>query len=202
MYLDLSRPINEQTPVFPGDPTIKIEPAGIFQNDGYSDHLVSIGTHVGTHIDAPAHMLDGGKTLDQIPIENFIGRGIYIELKNKVFDIDDVRAAGIEEGDIVLFNTGMDTNYNEPSYFEDYPSVSEEIAHYLVGKQVKMVGFDMCSPDHKPFPVHKILLGNEVLIIENLTNLGQLATKEFTIYALPLSLQLDGAPIRVVANID
>ena len=65
-FIDLSVVVNEETPVYPGDPPIKIQPAGVFAKDGYNDHLVSIGTHVGTHMDAPLHMIDGGKTLDQI----------------------------------------------------------------------------------------------------------------------------------------
>jgi len=64
-----------------------------------------------------------------------------------------------------------------------------------------MVGLDMCSPDRPPFPVHKILLGGEILIIENLTNMEALEGKNFTIYAFPIKLQIDGAPVRVVAEV-
>lgn len=199
--IDLSVSINERTPVYPGDHKTKIEPAGVFEKDGYNDHYVSIGTHVGTHIDAPLHMVDGGKTLDQIPIEQFVGRGKLIEVENKTFDLEAVQEAGIKEGDIVLFHTGMIESYLKETYFEEYPEIPVEIAKYLIEKKVKMVGMDMCSPDHPPFKIHRILLGAGVLIIENLTNLAELVGKEFTVYALPVKLQLDGASARVIAQL-
>ena len=202
MYIDLSVPINNKTPIYPGDPETKIEPAGVLERDGYADSYVSIGTHVGTHVDAPTHMVAGGKTLDQIPVEQFIGRGRYVKVENKTFDLIVVQEAGVQAGDIVLFDTGLAVNYHEASYFEDYPALPEDIANYLVETNVKMVGFDMCSPDHEPYPIHKILLGGNVLIIENLTNLEQLAGKDFTIYALPVNLQIDGAPARVIAVVN
>ncbi len=199
--VDLSVALSEQTPIYPGDPETKIIPAGIFEKDGYNDHYISVGTHVGTHIDAPLHMLAEGKTLDQFPIEHFVGRGRLIEVENNTFDLEKVKQADIEEGDIVLFHTGMSDIYRKPEYLEDYPEIPGEIADYLVEKKIKIVGVDMCSPDYPPYKTHKILLSGDVLIIENLTNLAELAGKEFTIYALPVKLELDAAPARVIAQI-
>lgn len=202
MFVDLSVPLNSQTPVFPGDPATQLEPAGDIEKDGYTDHRLSIATHTGTHIDAPWHMDAGGKTLDQFSVERFAGRGRLIEVQDSTFSFDAVKQAGLQTGDIVLFHTGWNNRYHETAYFEDYPALPEDIAHYLVKKQVSMVGFDMCGPDHEPFPVHKILLGGNVLILENLTNLDKLASKNFTIYALPIKLNVDGAPARVIAQIE
>ena len=199
MFIDLTVELNEQTPIYPGDPATKIIPAGVFDKNGYNDHYVSVGTHVGTHIDAPLHMLGGGKTLDQFPIEQFVGPGKLIEVKNKTFDLEKIKQADIQEGDIVLFSTGLGDIYHEVESLEDYTEIPAEIADYLVEKKVKMAGMDMCSPDHPPYNTHKILLAGGVLIIENLTNLAQLARKEFTVYALPIKLQLDAAPARVIA---
>ena len=70
-----------------------------------------------------------------------------------------------------------------------------------VEKKIKMLGVDMCSPDHSPFPIHKILLANNILILENLTNLSDLENKEFKVHAFPIKLQIDGSPVRVVAEI-
>src|ERR1019366_8206420 len=139
------------------------------EHDGFTDHYVSIGTHVGTHIDAPLHMIAYGKSLNEIPIDNFIGRGRYIKVDNNTFNIEAVKNAGIQPGDIVLFHTGMNSQYHEATYFEDYPTIPEELAAYLVDNKVKMIGMDMCSPDHEPYTIHKILLSGGVLIIENLT---------------------------------
>jgi kynurenine formamidase len=200
MLIDLSVALNEQTPIYPGDPATKIEPAGVLAKDGYTDHYVSIGTHVGTHIDAPMHMLDDGKSLDQISLERFVGQGRLIKVTDNGFN--ELKAAGIKEGDIVLLCTGMSDKYQDSVYFEDYPAMSEEAAKYLVDAKVKMVGVDACSVDNQEgFPIHKILLAGGVLIIENLTKLNLLDDKNFTVYALPIKLQIDGAPARVIAEI-
>ncbi|HEX5456054.1 MAG TPA: cyclase family protein [Candidatus Saccharimonadales bacterium] len=199
--VDLSVPVSENTPVYPGDPKTVIKPAGTFDKDGYNDHLVSIGTHVGTHIDSPFHMLADGKKLDDIPIEQFIGRGCYVNAENG-FDLAAIKEIDIQKGDIVLFHTGIVSRYQESSYYEDYPDIPEDVARYLVGKKIKMIGMDMSGPDHPPHNIHKILLGGGILIIENLTNLDKLAGRNFTVYALPIKLNLDGAPARVIAQLD
>lgn len=201
MYIDLTVLLSEETPVYPGDPKTVIKPAGILAKDGFSDHYLCVGTHVGTHIDAPMHMLADGMSLDKFTVDCFIGEGKYIEVVDGSFDV--VKAAGIMPGDIVLFRTGMSNKYYEPAYFEDYPAMSEETAQFLVEASVKMVGVDACSVDNQAgFPVHKILLAGGVLIIENLTNLRQLKNKNFTIYALPMSLTIEAAPARVIAVLD
>lgn len=200
MLIDLSVPLNEQTPVYPGDPATEIRPAGILDKDGFQDHYLCCGTHVGTHMDAPSHMIEGGKNLDEIPIERFSGEAVCIEITGE-FKLDVVRAADIRPHDFVFFYTGMSERYHESAYLEEYPHITEDIAHFLVNKKVNLVGVDMCSPDGAPFPVHKILLGSEVLIIENLTNLAQLVGKRFKVYAFPVKLELDAAPLRVVAEL-
>lgn len=200
MLIDLSVAINEQTPIYPGDPKTKIEPAGVLARDGYCDHYFSMGTHVGTHIDAPMHMLEDGTSLDQIPVEQFVGNGKCVTVANS--DFTGVKALDIKEGDIILFHTGMGNRYQDSAYFKDYPAMSERTAQYLVESKVKMVGVDACSVDNQEnFPIHKILLAGGVLIIENLTNLDKLTDKQFTVYALPIKLQVDGAPARVVAQV-
>lgn len=199
--VDLSVSINEQTPIYPGDPDTKIAAAGKLAKDGYNDHYVSMGTHVGTHIDAPLHMIEDGASLDTILVEKFVGRGRLVEVKDNSFD--SVKQADIQADDIVLFHTGMSDNYHDQAYFEEYPAMSEQVAKYLVDSKVKMVGVDACSVDNQDgFPIHKILLAGQVLIIENLTNLGALPGQDFTVYALPIKLQIDGAPARVVATIN
>ncbi|MBI2036345.1 cyclase family protein [Candidatus Microgenomates bacterium] len=200
--IDLSVSLNEDTPVYPGDPKTKIEPMGVFNKDGYEDSYVCIGTHVGTHIDAPRHMVKGGKSLDKITIDRFAGRGVYIKVSDKKFDLEQIKKADIQKGDIVLFHTGMSAIYYQTEYYNDYPAITEDIANFLIKKKVKMIGVDMCSPDYEPFPVHRILLKNDILIIENLTNLKELRGKEFRVYALPIKLQIDGAPARVVAELN
>jgi kynurenine formamidase len=200
--IDLSVSLNEQTPVYPGDPPTKIEPAGTIQESGFRDSYISFDTHLGTHIDAPAHVLTDGQSLEKFPLERLIGRGRSISIKNKVFDLEDIKQQDIQADDIVLFHTGMSNEYLKPAYFDDYPKIPDTVANYLVACGVKMVGVDMCSVDHDQPIIHKIFLSAGVLIIENLTNLASLSGKQFTVYALPLKFALDGSPARVIAQIE
>lgn len=200
-HIDLSLPINENTPTYSGDPKAEIIPAGILEKDGWQDHKLVFGNHTSTHIDAPSHMIAGGKNLNDFPIEKFTGRGVYLDCK-KGFNLEEVKEANLQEDDIVLFHTGASDLYRQPAYFENYTVLTEELANYLIEKGVKMVGLDTCSADNeRSFPIHKILLGHDILIIENLTNLSGLKGKNFRVYALPLNLQIDGAPVRVVAEV-
>src|SRR3989344_3983533 len=135
MLVDLSVALNEKTPIYPGDPKTKIKISAVLEKDGYHDHYVSVGTHVGTHIDAPSHMIAGGKNLDEIPIDHFTGRGVYIDAR-KDFNFVEIELMDIMEDDIVLFHTGMSDKYHQADYFDNYPFMSEEIANYLIIKKV------------------------------------------------------------------
>lgn len=200
MVIDLTVLLNENTPIFPGDKETLIEQFGDYSTHGCKDHYIHMGNHVGTHMDAPQHMIPGGKTLDQFPIDKFVGKGRLIDLTDGNFE--KVKHLEIFEGEIVLFRTDASKRYYEKSYFEDFPLMSEEIAEFIVSKKPKMIGLDAGSVDNTvEAPIHKILLGGEVLIIENLTNLSQLEGKEFEVYALPLNVALDGSPSRVVAKL-
>jgi arylformamidase len=198
--IDLSILINEDTPLYPGDAAPKFEKAGDLEKDGFQDCYVSFNNHIGTHIDAPSHMFKDGKNLSEIPLENFAGRGVCIKVEDNKFDLEKVKNADIQKGDIVLFHTGMSDRLFETDYYKDFPQMPEEIAQYLVGKKVKMVGVDVGGIDHD-FSLHRLLLKKEILIMENLTNLKELGGKEFKVYAFPIKLQIDGAPVRVVAEI-
>lgn len=200
--IDLSVKLDEDTPVYPGDPATRITPAGVLEKDGFQDSNVSFGTHIGTHIDAPAHMLKGGRTLETYDIDHFIAPGRYVDARDMTLGLENAKNAGIQPGDIVLLHTGMSDRYTEPGYFDKYPAIPEELVDYLVAQQVKMVGVDMCSVDHETFIVHKALLAKDILIIENLVNLDKLTGKNFKVYALPVKLALDGAPARVIAEIE
>jgi kynurenine formamidase len=88
-------------------------------------------------------------------------------------------------------------------YYRSYPAISEATAWHLVKKGVKIIGMDSPSPDYAPFNIHKILLNNNILIIENLTNLSALLPyREFELLAFPLKIEADSSPLRVVARID
>jgi len=200
-YVDLSVPLNESTPVYPGDPTFQAETAGVLNADGWNDHKLTLATHIGTHIDAPFHMIKDGKTLDKFPLETFIGQGVVIDVRDG-FNTVEIADHRLSPGMIVLFHTGWSERSQDPAYYTAFEPVPMAIADWLVEQKVKMVGFDMSGPDMPPFPIHKRLLDNDILIMENLTNLASLPPQGFYIYALPLNLALDGAPARVIAVLD
>lgn len=201
-YIDLTHEISQNMPIYPGDPQTKIRRNATVEKDGFTDHYLSMGTHAGTHIDAPSHMLEKGKGLNQFPLKKFTGRGVYIKITNGKFDLRKIKTLDIKKNDVVLFHTGMSDSYERPEYFSVYPAIPQDVANYLITKEINIVGVDSCSVDHDEFHAHKLFLKNDILIIENLTNLSSLEGKQFTVSAFPLNLQLDGSPIRVVAQID
>jgi kynurenine formamidase len=203
MYIDLSMPVSEKTVVFPGDALPIFEPAGTFSEAGFVDHILHINNHLGTHIDAPGHMAENGKMLEEYEIGRFICDGICIDArKNDHLDAELIANIDVPAGMAVLFYTGCGDRFEERSYATDYPSIDSELAMLLIKKAVSIVGVDMISFDHdSPFPIHKALLENDTLLIENLTNLGQVVGKKFKLYALPVNFKLEAAPARVVAEV-
>lgn len=197
MILDLTHQLGPNTPVYPGDPSPRITQLNNVGSDGFTDHSFTLGTHVGTHIDAPAHMIPGGKNLSQYPPSRFVGRGIIVDVTTE-FTLSALKSAHVQPGDIVVLRTGLSQHFRDPDYFTNSPAIPEYIAKHLVAQRVSMVGIDMGTVDRPPFPIHKILLDGDVLIIENLTNLERLP-EVCTIIALPLNLALDGSPCRVIA---
>jgi len=190
-------------PVYPGDPTARIVQNNHVTKDGFTSHTITIGTHIGTHIDAPAHMIANGKNIFDYPVEHFIGNGVLIDARNKKkIDLELLDQVPLQENDIVLLYTQRDTMFNTTEYFTDYPEITTNFAQKLVDAKVKIVGMDQASPDYKPFATHKLLLKNNILIIENLTNLNKLIGKQFTILALPLNIKAEAGPVRVVAQVN
>ncbi len=200
--IDLTHTVNAQTPVYPGDPAVEIVASGDIEKDGFADHKVTFGTHVGTHIDAPAHMIIDGKKLSDIMLRRFVVPAVCIDV-TEGFDADVIAATGVEEGGAVLFYTGMSQYFVKPSYWEKHQVMDQACIKALVSKKVGLIGVDAGSVDNQEdFPVHKALLGSDILIIENLApTVQELVGKHFELIALPLKLEFDGAPARVVARV-
>lgn len=201
-FIDLTHTFNQNMPVYPGDPKPEIRHIAHISEHGYNDFEITTGMHVGTHIDAPFHMLANGKQLHEYPVDHFVGKGHVIDARDRAIDAELLNEKNISKGDIVLVLTGFSAKYNSPEYFESYPEIGESFAKKLIELGVSMVGMDMCSPDRPPFAIHKLLLKHDVLIIENLTNLEKLLEcKTFNIIALPAKFHADAAPARVIAQL-
>ena len=194
---DLTMPIDERTPTFPGDPKQEIKQIATINKQGWNEKRLTFNSHFSTHIDAPFHMLADGKKLTDFPIEAFIGEAIVIDAGNMA-EIEPCLDA-VKPGYIVFFYTGHIRKAYSGDFFKDNPVIAKTTAQKLVEKKIKIVGLDSFTPDNAPFEVHKLFFRHSIMIVENLANLDKLVGRRFTCYILPLKIQdADGAPCRIV----
>jgi kynurenine formamidase len=208
--IDLSHFISNDMPVYPDTHSPVIQVANTIEKNGYAEKVISMSTHTGTHIDAPAHMIKGSKTLDMFGIDHFIGEGKVIDLsgkEKKLIETEDLadEMDGIEKIDFLLFYTGWSRFWGDEKYFRDYPVLSENLVKSLTGYKLKGIGFDIISIDPvgvSEFRNHMTVFGKNMIIIENLKNLETLIGKVFTFFCLPLKIEdSDGSPVRACAII-
>jgi kynurenine formamidase len=200
-FIDLTHTIANRMQVYPGEDPPMLYQSHIIDFDGYSNFQITMGMHIGTHIDGPLHMVQDPTMVSDVPLESLIGKGCIIDISNiENFSDYNLVKEKAEGCSILLFYTGYGAYFNTLKYVTDYPVIDEKVAQTIVDIGIKMIGIDTFSPDEPPYNTHKILLSNKVLIAENLTNLDQLLpVKEFTILALPLKIKADSAPARIIA---
>jgi arylformamidase len=189
---------------YPGNPAYEISPVDrIADGDGANNSRLVMGTHTGTHVDAPLHFFDGRPGVEAMPLELLIGRARVIDLPHRGGITEQhLAAAGLREDLRVLLRTPNSALWNTTDGFHtDYTYLTEGGAKFLVGQGVKVVGVDYLSVEQyqKPgAPAHKALLGNGIIIIEGL-NLSEADAGQYEMYCLPLKIANgDGAPARVV----
>lgn len=210
--IDLSWPITDGMPVFPGDPAPSVRRIMTAESDGAAVSLLTLGSHTGTHMDAPAHMAAGGKTLDEFPGESFFGLARVADVTKRAgrkIEIADITASRRDIGsvDFLLLYTGWSAKWGDESYMGGGAALSEDAARWLASLKLKGVGVDAASldePGGETYPIHKILLESGLLIIENMRNLELLAAcGPFCLAALPLPFEnADGAPVRAAAVLE
>jgi arylformamidase len=209
--IDLTLTISKSTPNFPGSPKSQFIPWSTLKEDGYNLELLFLSSHTGTHLDAPYHFAKNGAKIHQIPLDRLLGSGILIKIKegkNQVITKNDLilferKNGNIQKHSSIIFHTEWQKNLNSDSYFINNPGLSESAAKYLVSKEINLVGIDSPSIDlgiNRTFIVHKILAKNNILIVENLTNLNKISSKQFDFIILPLKLKnTTGSPVRAIA---
>ena len=205
-YIDLTHDIHEKMPVFPGMSLPKLERPFLVNTHGYAETSINFLSHTGTHMDAPAHMLEYGKTLDSYEVSSFIGNALVINVQTKLaIELIDVRVIENEPTNIdyLLLCTGWSNFWGNDAYFSGFPVLSQEAAKWLANREIKGIGLDCISADaseSRDFPIHHILLEKNKLIVENLKNLSQLIGRTFMFSTLPLKFaNSDGSPVRAVA---
>lgn len=205
---DLTQIISPNMPVFPGDEKPFLKRKAILEKDGFREMEISLSTHTGTHIDAPAHILENGPFLDNMNVGHFIGKAVIIDfskMDETLIETDFLKSheERIKTVDFVVIKTGWSRYWGEESYYSGFPSLSEEAAEWLAEFNLKGVGIDAISIDDiesTTLRVHKKLLSKNIIIIENMTNLDSVCEDEFLLSVMPLKVEnADGSPVRAVS---
>ena len=213
-FIDLTLPVSEKIPTFPGSPQpIFIQWENI-KDDGYNLELLFLSSHTGTHLDAPYHFLEKGKKIHEISLKRLIINAILVKIRKREdqpitkTDIQkfEKKHGKIPNGSTVIFWTGWQKMIKNGSYFVKNPGLSVTAAKYLISKKTNLVGIDSPSIDlgkEKRFLVHHLFAKNDVLIVENLANLDKIKSWKFQLAVLPIKLKnATGAPVRAVGIID
>lgn len=215
--IDLTMTIQEgmQTFATHWHPFVEITQLGRHGIEDRETRKITLGTHTGTHIDAPRHFIENGITVENIPLDDLVGPATLIdfsylpefheiskeELVSKLVNKDKTR---------IVFRFDWDKHINTNIYYKNHPYFSEEACSWLVENHCKLIALDTPQPDNpkngrgaeKDAPNHKILLGNNVKIVEYLVNLKEIPVDYFWLTVAPLKLKDgDGAPVRCFAAI-
>ena len=212
--LDLTLTISDKIPTFPGSPKPNFIQWENLKDDGYNLELLFLSSHTGTHLDAPYHFLENGLKIHEINPKRLIREAILIRSRkkaNQAITKNDIQKFEKKYGKIpnnstVVFWTGWQKTLHNDSYFNENPGLSEAAAKYLVSKKTNLVGIDSPSIDFKGsqrFSVHRIFSKNNILIVENLSNLEKIQSSKFYFVVLPLKLKgATGSPVRAIAFVD
>lgn len=205
---DLSVPLRDDLPTYPGDPGIQISDwFSLAKGDAANVSLLRFGAHTGTHIDAPAHFLKGAAKLESLPLDVLIGEAEVVEVPPDRLSIDETFVAEHCDPSAkrVLFKTRNSAFWDDPSagFQNDYTYLSTAAAAKLVARGIQLIGIDYLSIEEfgqKTHQTHLILLSNKVIIVEGL-DLGDVPAGKYELICLPLRIRSghgDGAPARAV----
>lgn len=206
--IDLSLAIDSDMPRFGGTPPVYVAHSHRLDEAGFRMCTVLLGNHAGTHLDAPAHFLADGKTVENVQLERCIGEAIVLDLSDKAsstdpITVDDLIAAGAESitGCRLLIRTDWDRHFGDPGYFTDFPPLAPETAGWFASEGVWLVGVDLPTLHQTEFArMHETMLSADIAIIESLANLRLLSQPRVFFSGLPIKLAgADGAPVRAVA---
>jgi len=213
VIVDLSHPLGPGISVYPGDPPFRVDQAATLAADGVNVTSLHLGTHAGTHVDAPFHLLADGASIDALALELFTGPAVVVDVRGREageaigWDALAGRAAEFRPGAVVLLHTGWSRFFGTPAYLR-HPWLTGDAARRLVAAGVRTLGVDTLSPDPTPasdsaaldLPVHHAVLGAGGVIAENLAGLEQVTFADPRISLFPLPIAgADGAPVRAVA---
>lgn len=205
--VDLSHAYHDGMPIFPGLPQPSFTPIAKVEEDGYAMTDYHLLNHIGTHVDAPAHQILGGDTLDEIGLERLVTDAVTIDVSDReagpltVGEIEP-HLEKLQKGDIVFLFSNNGRNWGTDAYWTGWSYPDGDASHALIEKEISGIGFDGPSADpvdSTTFELHRVWLGAGRLIIENVTNLDQLPERAQVVVA-PLKVrEANGAPVRIFA---
>ena len=203
---DISRKVNDKTTVWPGDPSTSFKKiSSVDDGDDVTLHRAKIGMHAGTHVDAPHHFMNDGRTVEAMPLEILTGPCFVALLPDsiEIIDVEVLRKMSLPEGaSRILFGTRNSRQWKSLSspFTNEFVAISAGGARWLVERGVKLVGVDYLSvaPFEESRPTHEILLEAGVVVVEGL-DLSAVPRGFYELYCLPLKLLgADGAPARAI----
>ena len=201
-WVDVSVPIYAGMVHFPDNPSIEIDTImDVEKGDICTLSRFTMGSHTGTHIDAPIHFLPGGTGANEVPLENLVGSARVIEIRDpNAVKADELRVHNLAVRERLLFKTSNSERCWKTSQFvHDFVSIAEDAASYLASLNTLAVGIDYLSAGSPE--VHRTLLGAGVVIVEGL-NLTGISQGRYELLCLPLKiLGGDGAPARVLLRV-
>jgi len=211
---------SERISLVPGLVGVETEPIQTHATHARSNQKICLATHIGTHVDAPFHFVDGATTVENMPLEKYAGPALLLDLRSaakgqKPLTIEELTQAGansdsVKDQIVVLFTGWAEAESGGPRFYGHGPYLGTDAAGYLADCGANAVAVDFPIDKHpetplstiKDFPVHRLLLGQNIPLIENLINLDRLVGKQFELWALPLKLKGgDGAATRAVARV-
>jgi kynurenine formamidase len=205
--VDLTAELYTGAPVYPGDPSIRVEAAATIAADGYAVASLALSDQAGTHVETQAHFLAGGRTLDQEPLARLIGRASVVDVARRQIAVGDLAPAEtlISRNRLLLLRSGYSAWRTEVDPSDPgRPTLPLDTLRWLVARDVRLLGIDAFDFDGAPdYAGHRYLLEHNVLIVEGLVNLAALPVREVLLYVVPLRLRgTGGAPCRVFAMLD
>ncbi|TIU58037.1 MAG: cyclase family protein [Mesorhizobium sp.] len=217
-FVDLSYILHNGMTTYPvpWSPAFQVTQLSRHEVEGRESREIVIGTHCGTHVDAPRHFIPGGTTIDQLPLESFVGPATVVDFT----DAKPLQEMGVSNFEARLSDQHIDRlvmrfdwsdRWGTLKYYSEQPYISEDAARWLVKRGVRLLGMDTPQADspkngrgsERDSPVHKILLGADMIKLEYMTNLRALGTDEFQLIALPLKIREgDGSPVRCIGIVE
>lgn len=209
-WIDLSMPVFTGMPVYPEDPAVRIDPVLCHDEHQLQVSRLVMGSHTGTHLDAPLHYYAGGAAVDQLELDQLMTRALVVSCpgqSGQLLDLTRLDLSLYQPGDALLLHTGWDQMAGTDQYYCGMPLFAPGSTDFLLSLGIRLLGLDLpgaCeySEPLQPSAMHLALLGAGLVLVECLVGLGALAGRRVDFQALPLRLAgCDGSPVRACARV-